>query len=500
MTHVHDHDHSHNHDTGPAHSERHRPLYHVTPPQHWMNDPNGLIQWQGIFHLFYQHNPFGSLWGNMHWGHAISRDLVHWEHLPIALTPDEDGPDDGGCFSGVAIDADGTPTLIYTGVRKPDHEPQLPCLATSDDPLLRTWTKFPGNPIIPGPPTGIDAVIFRDHTVWREDGIWYQGIGSGIAGEGGTVLVYRSDDLLTWEYLHPLVVGDATQTEPFPTGTGWECPDFFEVDGRAGLIFASHGPGGLNVAWLTGDYVNHRLLPSATGLVDAGPSFYAPQSFTDETGRRIMIGWLRERRADDAQVADGWSGAMTLPRKLSIGEDGTLHSTPVPEIAQLRGEHTALTADDIAEDGTVTTAAGDAIELQATFSPASEPVGLLVRRDAATGEHVRITVDPHAGELILDTTSGSTDPGTFGMRTVERVALEAGAPIALRVFIDRSVIEVFLNDRIAVSDRVYPFSHEATGIAVIGRELLQALDAWQMQPMRVTSIEAEVTGEPGPVR
>jgi beta-fructofuranosidase len=466
-------------------SDRHRPRYHFTPPQNWMNDPNGLIQWQGTYHLFYQHNPFGALWGTMHWGHAISRDLVHWEHLPIALAPDEDGPDDGGCFSGVAIDADGTPTLLYTGVRKPDHEPQLPCLATSDDPLLRTWTKFPGNPVIAGPPEGIDAVIFRDHTVWREDGVWYQGIGSGIPGEGGTVLVYRSTDLLTWDYLHPLVVGDATQTDPFPTGTGWECPDFFQVDGQAGLIFASHGPGGLNVAWLTGDYADQRLIPSATGLVDAGPSFYAPQSFTDDAGRRVMIGWLRERRADDAQVADGWSGAMTLPRILSIAEDGTLHSTPAPEIDLLRGEHTQIAASDLAEDGAVPTVAGDVLDLVATFTDGEGPVGLLVRRDTATGEEVSVTVDPAAGELVLDTTSGSTDPGTFGLRTVERVRLTPGDPITLRVFIDRSVVEVFLNDRIAVSDRVYLTSLDATGIAVIGSASLQALDAWTMEQFLV---------------
>ncbi|MGC4193166.1 MAG: glycoside hydrolase family 32 protein [Thermomicrobiales bacterium] len=461
-------------------NDRHRPRYHFTPPHSWMNDPNGLIQWNGTYHLFYQHNPFGALWGNMHWGHAISPDLVHWQHLPIALAPDEDGPDDGGCFSGVAIDADGTPTLIYTGVRKPDHEPQRPCLATSDDPELRTWTKFPGNPIIPNPPDGIEPVIFRDHTVWHEDGVWHQGIGSGIPGQGGTVFVYRSNDLLTWEYLHPLVIGDATQTDPFPTGTGWECPDFFRIDGKAGLIFASHGPGGLNVAWLTGTYADHRLVPSATGLVDAGPSFYAPQSFTDDSGRRVMIGWLRERRADDAQVADGWSGAMTLPRILSIAEDGTLQSAPAPETELLRGDHTAIALADIANDGTVTTFAGDAIELLATFDGASDPVGLTVRQDRSTGERISITVDPTKGELVLDTTNGSTDPAAFGMRAVERVALRPGEAIVLRIFVDRSVVEIFLNDRIAISDRVYPLSEAATGLAVTGKGHLQSLDAWSM--------------------
>ena len=462
--------------------DRHRPRYHFTPPRNWMNDPNGLIQWQGTYHLFYQHNPFGALWGNMHWGHAISRDLVQWEHLPIALAPDNDGADDGGCFSGVAFDADGTPTIIYTGVRKPDHEPQRPCLATSDDPLLRTWTKFSGNPVIPDPPEGIDAVIFRDHTVWREDGFWYQGIGSGIAGEGGTVLVYRSADLLTWEYLHPLVVGDATQTDPFPTGTGWECPDFFRIDGRAGLVFASHGPGGLNVAWLTGEYIDQRLVPAATGLVDAGPSFYAPQSFTDDSGRRVMFGWLRERRADDAQVADGWSGAMTLPRILSISEDGTLLSSPAPEVESLRGSRTHVQRAEVAADGSVPSISGDTVELLARFAAGAKPVGLIVRHDPETGEHVRVTVDRATGTLVLDTTGASRDPDARGMSTVERVSLAGDEPVTLRVFIDRSVVEVYLNDRIAVSDRVYPLSRHATCIAVIEPDHLKSLDVWEMGP------------------
>lgn len=458
-------------------ADRHRPRYHFTPPQNWMNDPNGLIQWQGVYHLFYQHNPFGALWGNMHWGHAISRDLVHWEHLPIALAPDEDGPDDGGCFSGVALVHDGVPTLLYTGVRKPDHEPQRPCLATSDDPLLRTWTKYDGNPVIPEPP--FDVVIFRDHTVWQEDGFWYQGIGSGIPGEGGTVLVYRSRDLRAWDYVGPLAVGDATQTEPFRTGTGWECPDFFRVDGKAGLIFASHGPGGLNVAWITGDYADVKLLPTATGLVDAGPSFYAPQSFTDEQERRVMIGWMRERRSDEAQVAAGWSGAMTLPRILSIGNDGTLHSTPAPEVALLRGERTSVAPNAIAEDGIVAGIAGDTIEIQATFAADRGPVGLIVRADPASGEQTRVIVDPAAGTLELDTTQSSRDPETMGMRSVDRITLD-GQPITLRIFVDRSVVEVYLNDRIAISDRAYPTSDAATGVGVLNADALQSLDSWTM--------------------
>ncbi|MGB3328823.1 MAG: GH32 C-terminal domain-containing protein, partial [Thermomicrobiales bacterium] len=191
-------------------------------------------------------------------------------------------------------------------------------------------------------------------------------------------------------------------------------------------------------------------------------------------------GWMRERRGDDAQVADGWSGVMTLPRLLSIADDGTLHSAPAPENDLLRGDHATASPADIAADGTVSGIAGDALEALATFTASDGPVGLIVRRDPATGEQVTITVDPATGEFILDTSGSSTDAGTFGMRTVERVAVRADEPITLRVYVDRSIVEVFFNDRIAISDRISPRSHDATGVAVIGAHALRSLDAWRM--------------------
>src|SRR5688572_12844442 len=125
--------------------QRHRPQYHFLPPANWMNDPNGLIQWQGQYHMFYQYNPNGPFHGTIHWGHAISSDLVHWEHLPIALAPTPGGPDEDGCWSGCAVDDGGVPTFIYSGAR---NRVERACLATSSDGLL-TWEKYPGNPIIP---------------------------------------------------------------------------------------------------------------------------------------------------------------------------------------------------------------------------------------------------------------------------------------------------------------------------------------------------------------
>ena len=139
-----------------------RPQYHFLPPSNWMNDPNGFIQWLGKYHLFYQHNPTGPLWGNMSWGHAASEDLIHWTDFPLAIVPTPGGPDEAGCFSGCAINNNGQPTVVYTGTRGVRHEIQTQCIATSDDSLV-TWHKNANNPVLSQvPPESGQTSDFRD--------------------------------------------------------------------------------------------------------------------------------------------------------------------------------------------------------------------------------------------------------------------------------------------------------------------------------------------------
>src|SRR5664279_4231135 len=174
-----------------------RPQFHLLPTRNWMNDPNGPIYWKGQYHMFFQYNPNAAVWGDMHWDHAISPDMVRWKHLPVALAPTPGGADKDGCFTGSMVDDKGVPTILYTGVN-----PEVQCLATSRDPLLRSWDKV-AKAVIPTPPTGMQVVGFRDPCPWREGDWWYMGIGSGIKKKGGMVLLYRSKDLRDWEYLHP---------------------------------------------------------------------------------------------------------------------------------------------------------------------------------------------------------------------------------------------------------------------------------------------------------
>jgi len=202
---------------------RHRPCYHFLPPANWMNDPNGVIHWRGRYHLFYQYNPHGLVWGDIHWGHAVSNDLIHWQDLPVALTPTPGGPDAGGCWSGCAVDDDGVPTVFYTGIRG-DYDlaqSQVICMAVGSDDLV-AWHKHPANPVLT-PPEDLDLIGFRDPSVWRDGETWYQIVGSGVRDVGGAVLLYRSSDLLEWEYLGPLIAGDRRDPSLW-TGSVWECP------------------------------------------------------------------------------------------------------------------------------------------------------------------------------------------------------------------------------------------------------------------------------------
>ncbi|MEJ7653533.1 MAG: glycoside hydrolase family 32 protein [Chloroflexia bacterium] len=462
----------------------HRPRYHFLPPSAWMNDPNGLIQWKGVYHLFYQYNPEGPRWGVPDWGHAVSRDLVYWTDLPTALAPTPGGADADGCWSGCAVDDDGVPTLVYTGVR---DGVQAPCVAVSHDDLL-TWEKHPGNPVIALPEPDVGSIMFRDHSVWRgADGLWYQLVGSGLRGQGGAVLLYRSSDLLSWEYLHPLYVGDHTRTEPVWTGAMWECPDFFPLDGRHVLVVSARDEERLHYgAYLVGEYGGRRYAPTTEGMLDAGGCYYAPQSFTDDQGRRIQFGWLWERRNSRAVEEAGWAGVMSLPRVLSLRPDGALAARPAPELAVLRGRRTSVDNLQVAADTNVSLrhVQGDCIEILARFDLGdAERCGLSVRRSPDGEEETIIGYDRAEGALYLDTRRSSQSPDVETDERRTALALEPGSPLELNVFLDRSVIELYATGGVCMSVRVYPTRADSQGVEAFsegGSSVVLSLEVWEM--------------------
>ena len=299
-----------------------RPQFHLLPAANWMNDPNGPIYWGGNYHMFYQYNPNGAYWGDMHWGHAISPDMVRWRHLPWALAPTPGGPDSAGCFSGTSvIDADRV-AVLYTGiVAASGNEATIrdgvnrfresQCLAFGSGKDLTTWAKVP-EPVIARPPAGMDVSGFRDPSQWRQGDWWYMVVGSGVRGKGGAILLYRSKDLHHWDYLHLLARGTGNGKEaanPVDSGDMWECPDFFPIGDKHVLIHSAEG----KAFWQSGvlDPEQFVFHPEQSGVLDYG-SFYAPKTQLDEHQNRILWGWIPETRPLDATGGGGWGGNDVL--------------------------------------------------------------------------------------------------------------------------------------------------------------------------------------------
>jgi beta-fructofuranosidase len=461
-----------------------RPQYHLLPARNWMNDPNGPIFFRGRYHMFHQYNPQGAVWGNMNWAHATSSDMLHWQHEPIALSPTPGGPDQDGAFSGSAVLDNGTPTLIYTGIAPPNEHGatlrdgshtwrETQCLAVAQDETLRTWKKVPA-PVIASPPPGLEVSGFRDPALWREGDKWMLILGSGIRGKGGAILLYSSPDLRHWTYLHPLVEGTLSgkdSANPVDTGDMWECPDFFPIEKKHVLLISTMG----KVRWKVGTYANQKFTPEKEGVVDWG-HYYAAKTMLDRHGRRILWGWITESRPDTELIKAGWAGAMSLPRVMSLSADNQLQTGVAPEASMLRAEqiagvHTAKqsTLDDIRIRDL-------AAELDIRLQPSGD---FTLRFYSDSGEFAVISCSSNAGACTLRI-NDLTCPLLQKHFSVER----------LHIFLDGSVMEVFVNELTSMTARVYEIPSGPLRLKLGGDAKIASINAWQMKPIstnRLTS-------------
>lgn len=306
-----------------------RPEFHLSPRCGWMNDPNGFSCYKGKYHLFYQYYPYEAKWGPMHWGHAVSKDLMHWEYLPCALAPDQEYDKDG-CFSGCAIElSDGKQMLLYTGVTQADVL-QVQCIATGDGTHYEKWDR---NPVIGSEhlPEGFCKQDFRDPKLIKTE----DGYGLVVAARGpdqcGYLLYYESKD--GFSYDRPFVL---LKNEEQP-GKMWECPDLFELDGWDILLVSpmDHAPEALIGRF---DRKTKRFYLKRRQLLDKGSDFYAPQTVLTPDGRRILIGWMQNwstvSRFDPSMK---WVGQMTLPRELHMEGEKLVQRIPA-ELQSLPAE------------------------------------------------------------------------------------------------------------------------------------------------------------------
>ena len=297
-----------------------------------MNDPNGLVFYRGRFHAFFQHYPHAPRWRQMHWGHAVSDDLIEWEELPIALFPDMpyDNGLNGGCFSGSAIVKDGRLYLFYTSVDAEGNQTQS--IAFSDDGM--NFTKYKDNPVIRENPLG-DSREFRDPKVFRYGNGYRMVVGAG-AHNTGAILLYRSDDLINWEYMGPLLTDGRF-------GNVIECPNLFPLEDRWVLMFSSVKAMPYRVIFAVGDFDGREFVPEVPDgqedhwpylTIETGPDYYAPQILEAPDGRKIAIAWMYNwnRREDKGQLQ---VGAFTFPREMGFNKAGQLTMLPIEEGAHL---------------------------------------------------------------------------------------------------------------------------------------------------------------------
>jgi sucrose-6-phosphate hydrolase SacC (GH32 family) len=479
--------------------DRHRPQYHVMPSAGWMNEPHAPFYLNGQYHLFFQKNPFGPFWHQIHWGHWTSKDMVHWRELPIALAPQDDGLATDGIWSGSAAHAaDGTPVLFFTAGNdsaRPNQRTGMATPCSSDpatDPDLVCWKKYPAPVTVQAEGLGRfgefrDPFVFRDGDRQR----WFQLVGSNLPGRSGTALVYESNDLRTWTPRGPLFSIDAA---PYPNfEKTWELPVLLPLgrgsDGRERHVFLNDVRGQAYYWIGVFDAASARFVPdsAAPRTFDLGEGhFSGPSGFVDpKTGRAIVFSIAQGERTLQEEHDAGWAHNGGLPITLSLGKDGDLRLAPIAELAALRGRQLLDLRDvGVAEaQQALAAVAGDGLEIALELAPAQGPGkrGLRLRAAPDGAEHTDLYVDPARKRLEIDRSRTSLAK-SYG---VQGGPFDLGAEhLRLGVFLDRSMVEAYVNERRSLTSRTYPTRNDAQGLALLAQpgDRIVSLKVWAMNP------------------
>lgn len=408
-----------------------RPILHFTSEKNWLNDPNGLSYYDGKYHLFYQYNPYGTCWGNMSWGHAVSEDMLHWSHLPLAMVQDQPY-DMAGVFSGSAIEFQQKHFLFYTGVSGKDNKDrQSQCVAISSDGIQ--YKKMDINPILEGDGIVADKIDFRDPKVWME-GNRLKMVVATKDDFGGKINIYEADGIA---HIDEFKLVGTIRKKDF--GYMWECPDYFTIRGRGLLIFSAMGVGyekGLDqdsivyIGYINETKISGEIVIVYNERVDYGTDFYAPQSLEMPDGRRVILGWMRMEKPLEGCA---WTGMMSIPREIHVIED-VIYYRPINELFKY------LTTIDI--DYMKNNEMGN-------YSCTYEQhliYDISIQTDAK--KNVRIAFE---GDESLEVNYSKTERRVLLHRRIDVNAVDVyKSPILdkdildLRVIIDRSVVEIFI--------------------------------------------------------
>ncbi len=445
------------------------PVFHVAPPIGWMNDPNGFSFYQNRIHLFYQFHPYSKEWGPMHWGHVVTDDFIRWQQMPVVLAP-EAPYDNAGCFSGSAmsvdmaskISADAAEKLktmnessaaqihthdvhliAYTGVMKDYSQNQ--CLAVGDG---KTYRKLPYNPVVTGDmlPENFSRVDFRDPKIWKEDDGYYMMVGNKTLEGIPQVVLFHSPNLKTWHFESVLASAQGHEL-----GTMWECPDFFELEGKYVLMTSPQDMcadatfhNGNNSVAMIGSYHPsvHQFHKQDVQPLDDGLDFYAPQSMLMPDGRRIMIAWMQSWDSNIRPVAQKWSCMMTLPRELHL-VDGKMIQMPVREIKNYYVDTVNIENQVVSGKQSFDGISGRVLDMTVEV-PEGDYSEFTVHFAHDERFDTKISYDKRKNQLELDRTYSGMARDTAAIRKVwVRYPKDT---LKLRILLDKYSAEIFVND------------------------------------------------------
>ncbi|WP_137790847.1 sucrose-6-phosphate hydrolase [Bacillus sp. E(2018)] len=450
-----------------------KPAYHIHPQFGLINDPNGLAYYNGEFHVFYQWYPFDAMHGMKHWAYVKSSDLVNWERQPVALVPVEDY-ESHGAYSGASLEVDGKLYMYYTGNIKYSAEERSAnqCLAIMEKD--GTITKYANNPVIEGVPEGYTGHV-RDPKVFEKDGCYYMLLGAQRTDQTGALIVYESENAVDWRFKGELKLALDLPNSVYML----ECPDYFEVSGKDVLIVSPQG--------LDADGHNYHNLYNVISVIgkldlerltfevgtyhelDKGFDFYAPQSFAGKSNERLLFAWAGMGEVEYPSDKEKWAHCLSVPRELEV-VDGKLRQKPADELKQLR-VRSESSEMEIVEGAVEIQNASDQYELELDFNDieanqfgvelfASETEGLVLAFDR---EKQTVSVNREKFDAAFG--------GDFGY--VRSSELAIGDSVKIRVFVDHSIAEIFINDgEVVFTTRVFP-EKESKGIKVFSDDKLR---------------------------
>ena len=459
-----------------------RPIYHISSPVGWINDPNGFSEYQGEYHLFYQYHPYSMVWGPMHWGHSKTKDFIKWEQLPAALAPEE-WYDKDGCFSGSAVEHHGQHILMYTCVEETELENgekrvrQRQALAIGDG---RNYNKIKENPVITADllPKGSSHVDFRDPKIWKEGDQFYAVIGSRNEDTSGQIILFSSTDAIHWVFETIL---DRCKKE---YGSMWECPDFFLLGEKHILIASPQNMrakalefhNGNNSLWMVGTYnkKEKEWIRESVKSIDYGLDFYAPQTMETSDGRRIMIGWMQSWDNYMTPPELQWSGMMTIPREVTLKE-GILYQKPVKELENYRSNKVMIDSVTIEnEEKNFHDIKGRSIDLEVQIEEGKYEE--FVIQVAKNEEYVtEIRYEPKKRLLTFDRSYSGIDRDIICTRSA--ILENQDGKVNFRILLDRYSVEIFANDgKVAMTNLIYtPMEAEEISFKCRGKSVFDLI-------------------------